>query len=61
MPHILALGLELANFVLLPNSISQRQHSLQPGFKDLRRLSAWKELLLLLPMCCVLFTLLALL
>ena len=27
----------------------------EPGFQDLRRLSAWKELLLLLPMCCVKF------
>ena len=52
MLHILALYAELVTFVLPPNSIPERQRSLQQ-FQDLRRLSAWEELLLLLPMCRV--------
>ena len=48
-------------FVLPPNSIPERHRSLQQ-FQDLRRLSAWEELLLLANVSCeVLFTLLALL
>ena len=52
MLHILALYAELATFVLPPNSIPERQRSLQQ-FQDLRRLFAWEEFLLLLPMCRV--------
>ena len=63
MPHILALHLELANFVLPPNSIPQRQRSLQSRDSKIcagvcwGRASAPSANVL----CEVLFTLLALL